>query len=77
MHQETPSTQQSDEQRQLDRLRHELMAEFGQRLDSSVVDARFDAIVGEFQKAPVRTFIPVLARRRLRRLLAAASSDAG
>lgn len=69
---ESPSPQQSDEMRQLDRLRLELVSEFAERLPASVVDARFDAIVAEFEQAPVRTFIPVLARRRLRDVLAAA-----
>ena len=67
---ESSSMQQSDEQRQLDRLRDELLLEFGDRLSPSVVDARFEAIVGEFEQAQVRTFIPVLARRRLRLVLA-------
>ena len=68
------STKQSDEQRQLDDLHRELMTEFGARLAPSVIDARFAAIVAEFEQAPVRTFVPVLARRRLRQMLARASA---
>ncbi len=66
----SPSLEQSDEQRQLDRLRAEIMSEFGDRLSPAVVDDRFDAIVRDFEQAPVRSFIPVLARRRLRHELA-------
>lgn len=69
---ESPSMEQSDEQRQLERLREEILAEFGQRLPTTVVDARFEAIVRDFEQAPVRSFIPVLARRRLRLELASA-----
>ena len=59
----------SDEQRQLDRVRRELLAEFGGQLSPTVIDARMDEILAGFDVAPVRTFIPVLARRRVRQLL--------
>ena len=55
---------QDDELRQLESVRSELLREFGARPDD--VNARFDAIVHEFDGAPVRTFVPVLARRRVR-----------
>jgi hypothetical protein len=67
------TTEQSrdDEQRQLEHVRRELVDEFGDRLPPSELDARFGAIVREFDEAPVRTFVPVLARRRARQLLSA------
>ena len=55
---------QNDELRQLESVRSELLREFAARAPD--VNARFDAIVQEFDGAPVRTFVPVLARRRLR-----------
>lgn len=60
---------QDDERRQLDRLREEVTREYGARLDPAQVAARFDAIVREFDGAPVRAFVPVLARRRVRQEL--------
>lgn len=62
----------ADEQRQLDHVRRELVSEFGDRLPTSEVEARFGAIVHEFDEAPVRTFVPVLARRRVRQQLLSA-----
>ena len=59
----------SDEQRQLDRVRRELLDEFGEHVSPTVIDARFDEIMAGFDEARVRTFIPVLARRRVRQLL--------
>lgn len=70
MDQERSSAASNDEQRQLDRLRGELLTEFSGRLSPAVVGTRFDAVVEELQTAPVRTYIPVLARRRVRQLLA-------
>lgn len=58
-----------DERRQLDHVRRELLSEFGDRLSADELDARFAAIVQEFDEAPVRAFIPVLARRRARQQL--------
>ena len=55
---------QDDELRQLESVRSELLREFGARTED--VNARFDAVVHEFDGAPVRTFVPVLARRRVR-----------
>ena len=57
---------QDDEKRQLESLRIDLQREFEGRMPAEEVSARFDAIVGEFDGAPVRTFVPVLARRRVR-----------
>ncbi len=55
---------QDDELRQLESVRSELLREFAAQ--AADVNARFDAIVHEFDGAPVRTFVAVLARRRLR-----------
>jgi hypothetical protein len=54
----------------LESARRDLVQEFQDRLAPEQVSSRFDAIVDEFDGAPVRTFIPVLARRRARRELA-------
>lgn len=62
-------TTSSDEQRQLDRVRRDLLDEFGAQVSPAVIDARFDETMADFDRAPVRTFIPVLARRRVRQLL--------
>ena len=69
MTQQKPSTRQDDEQRQLESARRDLVLEFSGRLPADEVEARFDAIVSEFEHAPVRTFVPVLARRRVRQVL--------
>ncbi len=58
-----------DETRQLDTVRRALVEEFAGRVPSVVVDARFAAIVGAFEGAPIRTFVPVLAQRQVRREL--------
>ncbi len=60
-----------DERRQLDSARKDLVAEFGERLPADEVGRRFDAMVAEFADAPVRTFVPVLARRYARQELLA------
>ena len=69
----TESPVSSDEQRQLDRIRQELLSEFGARLSPTVIDARFDEIVRAFDRARGRAFVPVLARRRVRQLLVTAA----
>lgn len=69
MTQESIAVPQDDEQRQLEHTKRDLVVEFGDRLPSAEVGARFDAIVAEYAEAPVRTFIPVLARRRVRQEL--------
>ena len=66
---ETMDVPQEDELRQLEHAKRELVVEFRDRLPAEQVTARFDRIVAEFEGAPVRTFIPVLARRRVRQEL--------
>ena len=63
---------QDDEQRQLDAVREDLLREYS-GLAPEMVNARFHAIVAEFEGAPVRSFVPVLAQRRLRQVLQDAS----
>ena len=58
-----------DEQRQLDAARAALVNEFAGRLPESEVAARFADIVREFQSAPIRGFVPVLAQRKARERL--------
>jgi len=60
---------QQDEQRQLDRVREDLIREFGAKLTAQVVDEQFRALVARFDGAPVRTFVPVLAQRAARERL--------
>lgn len=59
-----------DEQRQLESVKREFLREYADRLSPEDVTTRFDAIVAGFEGAPVRTFVPVLARRMLRQQLA-------
>lgn len=63
---------QDDELRQLESVRQDVLREYGQRLDPGDVTRRFDAIVAEFDGAPVRNFVPVLARRRIRQEMSGA-----
>lgn len=58
-----------DEQRQLDAARAALVSEFAGRLPEGEVAARFADIVREFEAAPIRGFVPVLAQRRARERL--------
>lgn len=75
-----PTTQgrvsSDDEQRQLASVRAELVREFGDRLSPEDVHSRFAETVGQFDGAPIRSFVPVLAQRsvrqELRRVLATA-----
>ena len=55
-----------DVDRQLSGVREELLKEFGERLGADVVAARFDEIVAGYQDAVIRTYVPVLAQRRVR-----------
>lgn len=55
-----------DEQRQLEHVRQELLAEFAATLSPTVVDAQVEALVSAFTTAPVRSFLPVLVRRGVR-----------
>jgi len=60
---------QDDEQRQLESVRRDLLRQYD-TLAPERITSRFNAIVAEFDGAPVRTFVPVLAQRRLRQELA-------
>jgi hypothetical protein len=60
---------QQDEDRQLARVREELIREFGAGVSEQVVDEHFTALVAAFDGAPVRTFVPVLAQRAAREKL--------
>ena len=60
---------QDDEQRQLESVHRDLLREYD-GLAPERITSRFNAIVAEFDGAPVRTFVPVLAQRRLRQELA-------
>ena len=51
-----------DEDRQLQHVREDLHREFT-ALSPEVVDALFSVVVGRFDQAPVRSFVPVLVRR--------------
>lgn len=55
----------TDETRQLEHVKQDLRREFA-ALPSEVVDEAFDLVVSGFTRAPVRSFVPVLARRRVR-----------
>lgn len=61
----------TDETRQLEHVKQDLVREFAQ-LPSHVIDETFAQVVGAFDRARVRSFVPVLARRgaqqRLRQL---------
>jgi hypothetical protein len=58
-----------DEQRQLESARKALLTEFAGRVPADQVERRFADLVAEFEGAPVRTFVPVLVRRRAREQL--------
>ena len=60
---------QQDEDRQLARIREELIREFGAGVSEQVVDEQFRSLVAGFDGAPVRTFVPVLAQRAARERL--------
>lgn len=57
-----------DERRRLEQLRQEVLRERGELLVEHVA-AAFDRVVSGFDDAPVRTFVPVPARRRMRQEL--------
>lgn len=52
----------TDETRQLEHVKQDLRREFA-ALPCEVVDEAFDLVVSGFTQAPVRSFVPVLARR--------------
>ncbi|MGB8650232.1 MAG: hypothetical protein WCD35_06185 [Mycobacteriales bacterium] len=58
----------SDERRQLDHVREDLMQEFADVPPEVVQDQLSDALRA-FTRAPVRAFVPVLARRGARERL--------
>ncbi len=58
-----------DEQRQFDEVLRALVAEFDGRLPQAQVEASFAEIVRDFEAAPIRGFVPVLAQRRTREQL--------
>jgi hypothetical protein len=60
---------QHDEDRQLARVREDLLREFGATVSEQVVDEHFWSLVARFDGAPVRTFVPVLAQRAAREQL--------
>ena len=63
-----------DEQRQLDSARAALVSEFEGRLPADQVAGRFADIVREFDAAPIRGFVPVLAQRKTRERLRSLSA---
>ena len=65
----TDQATQDDELRQLDATFSDLAQEYAGRVSLGELRLRFDAVVAEFGAAPVRTFVPVLARRSLRQSL--------
>ena len=60
-----------DETRQLDLVRHELEQEFSGLVPAQRVHERFDEIVAGFERAPLRTYVPVLVHRQGRQALRA------
>lgn len=65
-----------DEQRQLARVGADLVREFADRLSAEQVQQLFSAIVGRFDGAPIRSFVPVLAQRSARQELRLALAGA-
>jgi hypothetical protein len=62
-----------DEQRQLESARKALVSEFAGRVPEEQVERRFTELVGQFEGAPVRSFVPVLVRRQAREQLRSAA----
>jgi hypothetical protein len=58
-------TSRQDEHRQLAHVKDDLLREFA-ALPPAVVDEQISLVVRGFTQAPVRSFIPVLVRRRVR-----------
>lgn len=63
----TGADPQGDEQRQLAGARAALLREFGDRLSEAQVEQVFQASVSRFAGAPIRSFVPLLAQRSVRR----------
>ena len=62
----TQDSDRQDERRQLAAACNDLVREFGERLSQTDVMARFEQVVHEYDGAPIRTFVPVLAVRQAR-----------
>ena len=57
---------QDDEVRQLANVQADLQREFGDPAVADQVERRFRETVARFDGAPIRSFVPVLAQRRVR-----------
>jgi len=71
-----PGPHRDDEQRQLAGVCADLVREFGEQLGTEQVQQRFAATVSRFDGAPIRSFVPVLARRCARQELRRALESA-
>lgn len=64
---------QQDEQRQVDRVRLDLVREYAESLPARVVEEQLGEVVAGLRQAPVRDYVPTLVHRgtreRLRRLV--------
>lgn len=64
---------EQDEQRQVEQVRQDLLAEYAQQVSEGVVDEQLGQVMEGLRRAPVRDFVPTLAHRgareRLRRLV--------
>lgn len=58
-----------EEKRHLAAVERDLVAEFATQLDPEQVLRRWAQVVREFDGAPIRDFVPVLARKRARQEL--------
>lgn len=58
-----------EERRHLAAVEEDLVAEFAADLDADTVVRRWASVVREFDGAPIRDFVPVLARKRARQQL--------
>lgn len=63
-----PVDPRTDEKRQLEHVRQDLLREFA-ALPQAQVDEAFARVVEGYTRAPVRSFVPVLAAREARQLL--------
>lgn len=60
------STDPSEERRHLDAVERDLVTEFAATLTAGEVARRFAEVVHAFDGAPIRDFVPVLARKQAR-----------
>jgi hypothetical protein len=58
----------ADENRQLEHVKEDLHREFA-ALSEAVIDEQVSRLIRAFTKAPVRSFVPVLVRRKARESL--------